>query len=507
MEDNVRVRFAPSPTGDPHIGNVRVALYDYLFAKKNNGSYIVRLEDTDKAREVPGSEAKIRESLEWLGITSDESPWQGGEFGPYRQSERLDLYQKHAKELVAAGHAYHCFCTSERLEQVRAEQAKNHQPPRYDRHCRHLSADEVKQRLDAGEKFVIRLKVPDGQQIAFNDLVKGEIVFATDEIDDQILIKSDGFPTYHLAVVVDDHYMKISHIIRGEDWLSSTPKHLLLYKAFNWEVPFIAHLPLILGPDKAKLSKRNGHTSVLYYKINLGIHPGAMVNFMTHLGWTPKSEDQEFDLSDVGVSPAIFDMAKLEFLSREYISQEPIDTLLSVFVRWLDDDRREDDFRNHAVEKEYHAALKSDPEFAKAILEVLQVRSHSLSHMLLQELPVFFDQKPEPLTTELLTINGKIDVAKARQGLASVRQTIEALDNVMDFGINAVDRYKALQQHFKEHQPTDLDGRAYLHPARVAITRHAQSMNMFDFLAAYLLKSDGKAIVISRLEEAEKLLA
>ncbi len=308
-------RFAPSPTGDPHIGNIRTALFTYLFIKSQHGKFILRIEDTDKAREVPGSIDRIKDGLQWLGISYDE--------GPILQSSRLALYKKAALDLVQHGHAYYCFCTPQRLEELRRKQEKDHLPPMYDRHCRTLSRDEALQRTQT-EPYVVRLKVPDTGETAFTDYLRGTITVQNKTIDDQVLLKSDGYPTYHLAVVVDDHDMGITHVMRGEDWISSTPKHVLLYQFFGWEMPTFVHLSLIIGKDKKKLSKRLGDLSLLSYK-EQGYQPLAVLNFLSRLGYSPKDDRklysldelaQEFSLDRLHKNPAIFDLDKLNWFNR-----------------------------------------------------------------------------------------------------------------------------------------------------------------------------------------------
>jgi len=310
----VRVRIAPSPTGVPHIGNTRTALYNYLFCRKNNGKFIIRIEDTDKNRQVPGSQEKILKILEFLDLTSDE--------GPYIQSQRLPIYQKWATKLIKENKAYYCFCAKERLAKLRI---KGHS---YDRHCLSLKKGEIADKL-ASKKYVIRFKIPRNKKIYLNDLVQGKVEFDANILDDQILIKSDGFPTYHLAATVDDHLMEISHVIRGVEWLSSTPKHLLLYQAFGWKPPVFAHLPIILGPDKSKLSKRHGAKSVLDYQ-DEGYLPEAIINFMVFLGWSYKDNSdlltleqlvKIFDLSRVRRANPIFDIKKLDWFNSQWIKK------------------------------------------------------------------------------------------------------------------------------------------------------------------------------------------
>ena len=317
---SVRVRYAPSPTGLPHVGNIHTALFNWLFARHNGGKFIVRVEDTDVARTVPGALEGILEGLKWLGIEWDEGPEVGGPFRPYFQSQRLEIYQKLAKQLVEQGHAYYCHCTPERLEQMRAEQTAHKEPPGYDRCCREL---------ELGDKpgGVIRFKTPLEARTTFHDLIRGEVTFENAGLDDFVLLKSDGYPTYHLANVIDDHLMQISHIMRAEEWLSSTPKHLLLYRAFGFEPPLFAHLPIILGSDRSKLSKRHGAVSILDYK-EQGYLPEAMMNFLALLGWSLDDKTEilsgeelcrHFSIERVSQTAAIFNREKLDWMNGVYI--------------------------------------------------------------------------------------------------------------------------------------------------------------------------------------------
>jgi len=323
----VRTRIAPSPTGtDLHIGNAYTALINYVMAKKYHGQFIIRIEDTDQTRRIEGSEARILKSLEWLGIGHDEGPDIGGPHTPYRQSDRLPMYKKYAEELVEKGHAYYCFCDAHRLEQMRTTQEENHQPPMYDGLCKKIPLDEAKTRVAKGEKYVIRLNVPEEGTTTFHDLIRGDITFENKLIDDQVLLKSDGFPTYHLGVVVDDHIMEISHIIRGEEWISSTPKHVLLYKFFGWELPNIAHVSVLRNPDKSKLSKRKNPVWVSDYRAK-GYLPEALKNYMGTMAWSFKEKElftveemiEKFDMADVQTTAPVFDQEKLRWMNGEYI--------------------------------------------------------------------------------------------------------------------------------------------------------------------------------------------
>ena len=351
-ESKIRTRFAPSPTGYVHLGSLRSALYEYLFAKKNNGIFFLRVEDTDQSREVVGAVENLLNVLKWAGIEPDEGVTLGndgkvaekGNFGPYTQSQRLEIYQKYARQLVDQDFAYYCFCSSERLEELRANQTAAKMPTRYDGRCRDLSKEEVKTRIDQGEKYVIRMKMPISQEIIFTDLIRGQVKFNTKELDDQIILKADGFPTYHLAHVVDDHLMESTHIIRAEEWLPSTPKHILLFQYFGWEVPQYAHLPLILNTDKSKLSKRQGDVAVEDYQKN-GYLPEALVNYVALLGWNPGTEQEIFSLTElvqnfsmekVHKAGAIFDLKKLDWINGEYIKKLPLDKFIELAKPYLE---------------------------------------------------------------------------------------------------------------------------------------------------------------------------
>jgi glutamyl-tRNA synthetase len=321
---------APSPTGEMHVGSMATLLKNYAFAKKHGGRFILRIEDTDKTREVSGGVTAIQEVIKRYGLDWDEGPGKEGDFGPYIQSARLNIYKREVQKLIDHDQAYYCFCSKERLAAVKEQQLANKQAPHYDRHCRSLSKEEAARRVASGEEYVIRLKVPENQEVTFTDLLRGEIIFNSNLIDDQVLLKSDGYPTYHLAVVIDDHLMQISHVMRGEEWISSTPKHVLLYQAFGWEVPIFAHIPVFLNPDgKGKMSKRKGMVSAASF-LDRGYLPEAMLNFFMILGWAKQDQKevislseyiQEFDPSDLSSNSVAFDMKKLNWLNGVYIRQ------------------------------------------------------------------------------------------------------------------------------------------------------------------------------------------
>jgi glutamyl-tRNA synthetase len=331
MSETVRVRYAPSPTGYLHVGGLRTALYDFLLARRLGGAWILRIEDTDRSRAVAGAEEAMMAALRWCGLEWDEGPDKGGPFGPYRQSERLPLYRAAADALIAQGNAYPCFCTPSRLDAMRKAAQAEGREEKYDRTCLHLAPEEVRSRVAAGETHTVRLRVPAGETLVLDDIVRDRVEFQSDLVDDQVLLKSDGFPTYHLAVVVDDHHMRITHVLRGEEWLSSAPKHILLYRFLGYPQPRFAHLPLILNPDRSKLSKRQGDVAVEEYRDH-GYFPEALVNFIAFLGWNPGHEREiltmeeltrEFSLERVGKSGAVFNQEKLRWFNEQYLKAMP----------------------------------------------------------------------------------------------------------------------------------------------------------------------------------------
>jgi glutamyl-tRNA synthetase len=339
----VRVRIAPSPTGDPHVGTAYIALFNYAFARQQGGQFVLRIEDTDQTRSRADSAQMIFEALRWVGLSWDEGPDVGGPYGPYRQSERAEIYRKHADILLERGTAYRCFCTPERLAQLNAEQeAAKAERKGYDRRCRDLPADVIRKNHAEGLACTIRLKVPLGGAIAFTDKLRGAIEFEAAQIDDQILLKSDGLPTYHLANVVDDQLMKITHVIRAEEWIPSTPKHVLLYQAFGWEPPEFIHMPLLRNKDKSKISKRKNPVSINYYR-DIGILPHAMLNFLGLMGWSFGNDREKFTLAEmievfswdrISLGGPVFDLEKLVWLNEKYIHELDTDQLIDAFGAW-----------------------------------------------------------------------------------------------------------------------------------------------------------------------------
>lgn len=417
---DVRVRFAPSPTGAPHIGSLRTALFDWLWARHTGGKFILRVEDTDQKREVENGLELIMDSLKFLGLEWDEGPDVGGAYGPYVQSERLPIYQAHAKILLDNGAAYPCYCTSERLEQMRRDQQARGEPTRYDRRCRNYSAAERAAHDQAGESKVIRLAVPLEGKTTLHDFVHGEITINNKDVDDQVLLKSDGFPTYHLAVVVDDHLMKISHVMRADEWIPSFPKHVLLYQAFGWDVPEHGHVPDVLGTDKKKLSKRHGATSVLQFREE-GYLPDALVNFLARLGWSYDDKTEifsrtelveKFTLDKIEHAGAVFDAAKLDWVNAHYI-------------RTLSDD----EFAARLLPFFERANIQANPAVLRAFASPLKERMKKLSDALALADFLFVNE----VTYDPPTLIGKgMDAAAARTSLSAAQSTLEKYATLED---------------------------------------------------------------------------
>jgi glutamyl-tRNA synthetase len=345
---SVRTRIAPSPTGDPHVGTAYMALFNWAFAKHHGGEFILRIEDTDQARSTSASEQVIFDALGWLGLHWDEGPDVGGPHAPYRQSERRESYDQYAQQLIDGDHAFHCFCTKQRLDEVRAVQQAAKQTTRYDGHCISLNPEEVRERIAAGEEYVVRMRVPEEGACTFVDELRGEITIPYSQIDMQVLVKADGMPTYHLAVVVDDHLMEITHILRGEEWLNSVPKHKLLFDYFGWDMPTLVHLPLLRNPDQSKLSKRKNPTSITYYR-DEGFLPEALLNYLGLMGWSMPDEREifskeemkdDFDVKRISVGGPIFDQTKLAWLNGQYLRNLPADDYASRIAAWLLNDER-----------------------------------------------------------------------------------------------------------------------------------------------------------------------
>ena len=487
-KENIRTRFAPSPTGFLHIGGLRTALYSYIFSKQHGGKFILRIEDTDVNREVEGAVETIYRNLKWAGIKYDEGPDIGGPYGPYIQSQRLEIYKKYADKLVENNKAYHCFCSEETLKEMRSEQIAKKQIPKYDRRCLNLSNEEVQEKIKSGAIFTLRMKIPNNRVIEIEDIVRGKISFNTNELDDQIILKSDGYPTYHLAVVVDDHLMKISHVIRSEEWLPSTPKHILLYEYFDWEPPRWAHLSLILNPDKTKMSKRKGDVSVEYY-IKKGYLPEAMINFLAFLGWNSGTEKEvysikelmkDFSLEKVHRSGAVFNIDKLDWLNSYNLRKISLDELTKKIIPFLESS-------NLIKNGNYNL------EYIKKVVALEQPRLKKLSEV--EERSAFFFKDPE-YSSELLVWRDMLfkDVS------SSLNVSLEALKKVSDGDFNCENLEAVLLKEAERAKNKD-KGRL-LWPIRVALTGLEKSPSPFEVLEIL-----GKAVSLKRIEAAIKKLS
>lgn len=419
----VRTRFAPSPTGYMHIGNLRTALYEYLIAKSQGGKFILRIEDTDQERQVEGAVDVIYNTMRMTGLHHDEGPDIGGEYGPYVQSERMGMYMDYAKELVEKGEAYYCFCTKERLESLKESNAEGAAFAKYDRHCLGLSKEEVQAKLDEGVPFVIRQKMPDSGTTTFSDVVYGDITVENTELDDQILMKADGFPTYNFANVVDDHLMHITHVVRGSEYLSSTPKYNLLYKAFGWEPPVYVHLPAVMRDAHHKLSKRHGDKS-FEDLVREGYVVEAIVNYIALLGWSPsgtqeifslKELEENFDMAGLSKSPAIFDIKKLTWMNSEYLKAMDFDKYYAL------------------AEPKLKEALGDTDLDLKKIAALLQKRLETLNDI--PGLVEFFKTLPE-YGTELYT--HKKMKTNDEIALSSLEAALPVLENLADWNTTSI---------------------------------------------------------------------
>lgn len=427
MDKPVRVRYAPSPTGFPHVGNIRTALFNWLFARHHGGSFIVRIEDTDQARTVPGALEAILEGLRWLGLDWDEGPDKGGEFGPYFQSQRLDMYKAACEQLISQNDAYYCYCSPERLDEMRSAQQQRKQPPGYDRHCRDLSADErakLTAELEAdGRRPVVRFAMPREGKTGFEDIVRGHVEFENEKLDDFVLLKSDGYPTYHLASIVDDHDMRISHVLRAEEWLSSAPRHLCLYRAIGYEPPQFAHLPMILGSDRSKLSKRHGAVSITEYRKD-GYLPETMFNFLSLLGWALDDKTEimpaaeviaNFSLKRVSKSAAIFNREKLDWMNGMYIRGLSVETLTARLLPLLEEGLPDS------------VARPVSADYTAAITPLIQERLKKLTVAEAVTLTDFFFL-PELAYDNALLIGKKMDKEMALKALAEPLKRLEGLE-------------------------------------------------------------------------------
>lgn len=492
----IRDRFAPSPTGNVHVGSLRTALYNYLFAKKNNGQFLLRLEDTDRTRYEEGAVENLLDALMVTGVVPDEGLFeedgkiiQKGDYGPYIQSERLDIYKKYIDQLLENGQAYYCFCTKERLDEVREKQKAAGETPRYDGHCRNLPREEVEARVAAGEPCVIRLKLPEDHVVAFDDAVRGRIEINTNDLDDQVLIKTDGFPTYHFAVVVDDHLMGITHVIRGEEWLPSTPKHVYLYECFGWEQPQYVHLSNILNDDHKKLSKRQGDVSVGDF-LKKGYLPEALINFLALLGWSPENEQEifsmdelieAFDLSRINRSGAVFDRAKLDWMNAHYIKELPIEELTGRMIPYLLD-------AGYITEVD----VQNRMPWLEKVGELMRERLNYFAQVP-EETKMLFDRNFE------ITDSESLDILK--------EETVPVLFNALVEKITESDmvdteRAKAILKEIqKEYKAEKIKGKMLYMPTRIMLTGEMHGPDL-----TLIMDVLGKEELLLRLERMRSMI-
>ncbi len=474
----VRVRFAPSPTGFLHIGGLRTALFTYLVARNQGGAFILRIEDTDQKREVEGAADRLIDILEWTGIRFDEGPHAGGDYGPYIQTQRLHIYKEYADIALNKGFAYRCFCSPERLEEMRRDQQVKKLAPQYDRRCRDLPPDEIARRMSAGERFVIRQKMPLEGELVVNDTVRGEIRFQTSTLDDHVLVKSDGVPTYQFANVVDDHLMKISHVTRAEEWLPSFPKNVLLYQAFGWELPVFIHYPVILNKGGGKLSKRHGDVMVEDFR-DKGYLPEALINFCVLLGWHPKGENEilsladterEFDIKGIGASAAIFDTEKLDYFNGYYIRKKPLDDLTRLCVPFLEQAGLLKDTGGDRFEIPGTGSVV-DFAYVRNVISLEQERMKKLSDV--PELAAIFFTGDLTYEPEML-IWKKMEKEDARRNLAGARGLLEGIPEA---GWSKESIEQAVLGHI---QAEGANVGFFMWPLRVALTGRKASPGAFE---------------------------
>ena len=486
--NKIRVRFAPSPTGYLHIGGARTALFNWLFAKKHNGKLILRIEDTDTGRLKEDSVSQILGSLKWLGIDWDEGPEKGGDFGPYFQSQRQVHYTKAAQRLIQENKAYHCFCSVEELEEERQKQRKAGMPFRYQGQCRNLSPEEVQDKLERGIPSVIRMKVPNSGLVVVEDLIRGAVSFNSDQFDDFIIVKSDGTPAYNFACVVDDHAMQISHVIRAEEHLSNTPKQCLIYRALAYEIPIFAHLPMILAPDRSKLSKRHGATSVGEFQ-EMGCLPEALVNYLTLLGWSPTEQQNEridltytmsaFSLEKVSKTAAIYDIQKLIWLNGQYMTAYNLERLSQQAIPFF----IEAGVISEEESKINHAYIIKVINLVRERVRTLKELTES-SRYFFQDVVSYDDKGVEKYFLKQEGVEGLLSQAKDR------------LNNLEAFDEESTERvYRQLMDELK------IKGGALIHPTRLALTGRTVTPGIFEVMTLL-----GKKTCLERLDNAVKFI-
>jgi len=480
--EEVRVRFAPSPTGYLHIGGARTALFNYFFARKHNGKFILRIEDTDRERLKEDSVSQIISSMKWLGIDWDEGPEVGGEYGPYFQSERFNIYQKEAKRLIDEGKAYYCFCSEEDIQKEREQQKDLRVPYRYSGKCSSLSREEIEKKLKEGKPHVVRIRIPREGKTIVEDMIRGTVTFDNSQLDDYIILKSNNMPTYNFACVVDDHFMKISHIIRAEEHLSNTPKQVLIYKALGYEIPNFAHIPMILAPDRSKLSKRHGATSVNEFK-EQGYLKEALVNYLTLLGWSPDGDEEifnvkdtirEFSLNKVSKTAAVYDVNKLTWINGIYLRTLDLDYITKETIPFLIERGL---INRYEIEEKY--------DYIKRVVDAVREKVKLLSEI--ADASVYFfkdidEYDPKGVKKRFMKDNVVELLTKG----------MEVLENTSDFSVESVE--KAYRNLIEE---LGINGGDIIHPTRLALTGRTVGPGLFDIISIL-----GKEECLKRMSKA-----
>lgn len=487
---NIRVRFAPSPTGQIHIGNIRTALFNWLYAKKEDGSFILRIEDTDKERSTTEFEEIIHREMEWLGLDWDEGVKVGGDYGPYRQSERLDTYEEYVEKLLEEDKAYYCYCTEDELDEMRERAKAQGEAPKYNGKCRELSISEKEELEAAGREPVVRFKLPEKEEtVVVKDIIKGDVEFSSEVLDDFVIVKSDGIPTYNFAVVIDDHLMEISHVIRGEDHLSNTPKQILIYEALNWDTPKFAHLSMILGSDKSKLSKRSGEAYVYVSQYRKrGYLPEALINFLSLLGWSPENDEEIFTIDEivnrfsmdrVTKSSAVFDVEKLNWMNSHYIKEADLDRIIDLAIPYLKDGGYVDD-----------ELISEKREWIAKIVDLVR---DSLDYVaqIVDHVDIFFGEMEYEDKEEVIECFQQEDVDLV---LETLRDRLRALE---DYSPESV-----LEEMRAILKDLPVGGRLFFHPARYAITGKGSGPELYHVVSIL-----GKEETVKRIEQSLDLIS
>ncbi|MEA1940303.1 MAG: glutamate--tRNA ligase [Candidatus Caldatribacteriota bacterium] len=493
MENNkIRLRFAPSPTGMLHIGGARTALFNWLYARYSKGTFILRIEDTDQVRSTEEAVNVILEGMKWLGLDWDEGPGKEGKYGPYYQMQRLSLYKKYAQQLLKEKKAYYCYCTKEELAESRKRQLKvNKSHPKYDRHCLNLSDEEKRKYEKEGRKPVIRYKIPE-KKIVFNDLLRGEVSFDGELLSDFVIVKSDGIPTYNYAVVIDDALMNITHVMRGDDHISNTPKQILLYEALGFDVPKFAHIPMIMGEDHAKLSKRHGAASVMEYR-KMGYMPEALVNYIAHLGWSPGNDREifsieeiikQFSLKNISKHAAVFSTDKLNWFNNEYLKKMPVDSLTKLLLPYL-------------KEADYIKDEKLSPEkfeWVKEIVKLMLGRFRNFSQFI-DYADYFFTDKIDIESKAFRTVLNKDGVLDI---LTTLKEKLSVVENWDEESLEDAVRGVASSLKIKAGK--------IIHPTRVSLTGKKIGPGLFELMVVLGQEKNVKRIeeAIEKIKEAKK---